>query len=215
LALAPQDDGRTSDRHDEVAGRPSNHRARTRAFEVAVIGHLRTVKDPLRAAWAARLMPPESRLRIIHVGGAESPRWAAAARAEMRKNPRYVWRCEVSGAEARKLLGRVQALVLSSISEGGANVISEAVAAGVPVLASRIDGSVGLLGRDYPGYFAPGSTEGLARLLRRVEMDPAFLIKLRRAIGRLRRDFAPARERRAWWALLRELTSETPAMTRS
>jgi glycosyltransferase involved in cell wall biosynthesis len=184
-------------------------------FDVAVIGHLRRVKDPLRAAFAARLMPPQSRLRILHVGGAEGPRWAAAAQAEMRINPRYVWRGEVSGAAIRKLLGRVAAVVLSSLNEGGANVVSEAVAAGVPVIASRIDGSVGLLGRDYPGYFPPGNTKALARMLRRVETDRAFLIALRRAIRRLRHDFAPARERSAWRALLRELASETPAMTRS
>ena len=57
-------------------------------------------------------------------------------------------------------------MVLSSLSEGGANVISEAVAAGVPVLASRIDGSVGLLD-DYPGYFPVRDTAALARLLER------------------------------------------------
>ena len=60
-----------------------------------------------------------------------------------------------------RLFGRARAMVLSSLSEGGANVVSEAVAAGVPVLASRIDGSVGLLGRDYPGYFPVADTAAL------------------------------------------------------
>jgi glycosyltransferase involved in cell wall biosynthesis len=66
-------------------------------------------------------------------------------------------------------------MVLSSLSEGGANVMSEAVAARVPVLATRIDGSIGLLGRDYPAYFPVGDTEALARLLNRIETDAAFL----------------------------------------
>ena len=169
---------------------------------MAVIAHLRRVKDPLRAAKAARLLPAASRLRIVHVGGADTRQWAAKARAEMRRNPRYVWRGEVSGAEVRRVLGRVKALVLSSRSEGGANVISEAAAARVPVLASRIDGSLGLLGRDYPGYFPVGDTAALARLLDRIESDEAFLARLRRAIGRRAHLFRPARETAAWKALL-------------
>jgi putative glycosyltransferase (TIGR04348 family) len=177
----------------------------SRWFEVAVIAHLRKVKDPLRAAKAARLLPAASRLRIVHVGGADSPHWAARARAEMKGNPRYGWRGEVSGGEVRRLLGRARALVLSSSSEGGANVVSEAVAAGVPVLASRIDGSVGLLGRDYPGYFPVGDTAALARLLHRIETEPKFLARLRAAVARRRDLFAPAREIAAWKALLDEL----------
>jgi putative glycosyltransferase (TIGR04348 family) len=180
-------------------------RPSTRCFEVAVIAHLRKVKDPLRAAQAARLLPAASRLRIVHVGGAHDGQWAARARAEMKANPRYRWRGEVSGAEVRRLLGRARALVLSSRSEGGANVVSEAVAAGVPVLASHIDGSVGLLGRDYPGYFPVGDTGALARLLHRIETEPKFLARLRKAVARRRDLFRPQRELAAWKALLAEL----------
>jgi putative glycosyltransferase (TIGR04348 family) len=177
-----------------------------RFFEVAVIAHLRQVKDPLRAAKAARLLRAASRLRVVHVGGADSPQWAARAKAEMKNNPRYVWRGEVSGAEVRRLLARAGALVLSSRSEGGANVISEAAAAGVPVLASRIDGSVGLLGRDYPGYFPVGDTAALARLLHRIETEPGFLARLRAAVARRADLFTPEREIAAWKMLLDELT---------
>ena len=184
---------------------PRRSAASPRRFDVAVVAHLRNVKDPLRAASAARLLPAASRVRIVHVGGADGAQWAARAQAEMRRNPRYVWRGEVSGAHVRRLLGRVQALVLSSRSEGGANVISEAVVAGVPVLASRIDGSVGLLGRDYPGYFPVGDTAALARLLARIEAEPRFLARLRAAVARRRDLFSPERELAAWKALLDEL----------
>ena len=97
-------------------------------------------------------------------------------------------------------------MVLSSVSEGGANVISEAVVAGVPVLASRVDGNVGLLGTDYSGYFRVGDTQALARLLRRIETDRLFVAKLHRAIARRAPLFRPEREVAAWRQLLAELT---------
>jgi putative glycosyltransferase (TIGR04348 family) len=180
-------------------------RKSTRSFDVAVIGHLRHVKDPMRAALAARRLPASSRMRIVHYGAAENPRWAAAAKAEMARNPRYVWRGDRPRAEVGRLLGRARVMVLSSRSEGGANVISEAVAAKVPILASRIDGSVGLLGRDYPGYFPVGDTAALARLLHRVESDPPYLSRLQRAIAGRALLFRPAREKAAWKKLIQEL----------
>jgi putative glycosyltransferase (TIGR04348 family) len=175
------------------------------SFDVAVIGHLREVKDPFRPAAGARRLPPTSRLRVVHLGAAETPQWAAKAKTEMKANPRYLWRGDRPRAEVRRLLGRARAMVLSSVSEGGANVISEAVAAGVPVLASRIDGSVGLLGRDYPGYFRLGDTAALARLLHRIEARPEFLARLRRAIARRAHLFRPAREKAAWKKLIAEV----------
>jgi len=182
----------------------------TESCDVAVIGHLRQVKDPFRAAEAARRLPASSRVRIVHLGAAETPEWAAAAKAEMAANPRYVWRGDRPRADVRRLLGRARALVLSSLSEGGANAISEAVAASVPVLATRIDGSVGLLGRDYPGYFPVGDTEALAKLLDRIECDPAFLKRLTRAIARRAPLFRPAREKTNWKKLIDE-TLRKPA----
>jgi putative glycosyltransferase (TIGR04348 family) len=186
---------------------PLRHAARSkRGFDVAVIGHLREVKDPFRAAEAVRRLPAGSRIRIVHLGAAETPQWAAMAKAEMKTNPRYLWRGDRPRTQVRRLLGRARAVVLSSLSEGGANVISEAVAAGVPVLASRIDGSVGLLGRDYPGYFPVGDTAALAHLLQRIETNPQFFARLRRAVARRAHLFRPTREKAAWKALIGEIT---------
>jgi putative glycosyltransferase (TIGR04348 family) len=177
-----------------------------RHVEIAVIGHLRDVKDPLRAAAAARLLPETSRIRIVHIGRPYAAEWEAKARAEMVVNPRYVWRDDVPRAGVQNLLRRSHAMVLSSFSEGGANVISEAVVCGVPILASRMDGNVGLLGTDYPGYFAVGDTQALARLMGRIETDRGFVAKLRRAIARRAPLFRPERETAAWRRLLAELS---------
>jgi glycosyltransferase involved in cell wall biosynthesis len=94
---------------------------------------------------------------------------------------------------------------LSSRLEGGANVIGEAVVAGVPILASRIPGSTGLLGADYPGFYETGNTRELADLITRAETDTEFYSRLRNWCVKLRPLFDPAREERAWRCLLNEL----------
>lgn len=176
-----------------------------RWFVVCVIGHLRPVKDPLRVALAARHLPPQSRIRVLQAGTAMTAALAARARAEMQRNPRYRWLGELPGWRVRRLLARAHLLVLPSRMEGGANVLSEAIAAAVPVLASRIDGNVGLLGPRYPGYFPAGDTHRLARLLWRAENDRQFRARLTQAVRRLRPLVSPARERAAWTRLLAEL----------
>ena len=174
-------------------------------FEVCVSGHLRPVKDPFRAAEACRLLPSSSRIRITHLGAALEPAMEERARAELVANPRYQWLGGVPRTEALKILWRSRLLVLSSCMEGGANVVCEALAGGVPVIASRIGGSIGLLGEDYPGYFAVGDTSGLAALLERAETEAPFYAALREHCAGRRDLVAPEREREAWRALLREL----------
>jgi putative glycosyltransferase (TIGR04348 family) len=175
------------------------------AFEVCVMGHLRPVKDPFRTALAARRLPPASRLRVLHAGAALDEEMEAMARAEAAANPRYRWLGELPRGKALRLLARCRLLVLTSQLEGGANVVSEALAASVPVISSRIAGSVGLLGEDYPGYFPVGDDAALAGLLWRAETDAAFYRTLRACCARRRRLVDPARERRSWEKLLREL----------
>ena len=181
---------------------------RRRVFDVCVIGHLRAVKDPFRGALAARLLPQESRILVTQVGRALSEAMRRRAERESEHNPRYQWRGGVSHAQARRILGRSRLLLVTSRLEGGANVVSEALAAGVPVLSSRISGSIGLLGEDYPGYFAVGATRELADLLWRCESDPAFYRDLRRRCRKLARLVHPARELQAWQELLKDVADE-------
>jgi len=149
----------------QSAPRITPHQPLRHCFEVVVSGHLREEKDPFRTAAALAHLPRDSRIRVTHIGGAMSPEMARAAGAWAGREPRYRWLGELAGADALRLLARSRLLVLSSLLEGGANVVSEAIAASRPVLSSRIDGSIGLLGTDYPGYFPPGDTQALADLL--------------------------------------------------
>jgi putative glycosyltransferase (TIGR04348 family) len=178
---------------------------RARTFDVALVAHLRPEKDPLRAPLAARRLAADSRVRVVHAGRALSAELRRDALAEQRTNPRYRWLGELSPGRTRRWIARSRLLVLTSVMEGGANVLGEAIVAGTPVLASRIPATVAALGADYPGYFAVGDTAALARLLARAERDRAFLRQLARATRARRGLFSPARERAAWRSLLAEL----------
>ena len=96
-------------------------------------------------------------------------------------------------------------MVISSRMEGGANVVTEALAAGVPVIASRIPGNVGMLGKNYAGYYPPGDERALARLLWRAESDPEFYRKLKRLCAARRCLVSRKREKQALKQLLAEL----------
>jgi putative glycosyltransferase (TIGR04348 family) len=180
-------------------------------FAVCVLAHLRAVKDPLRAAHAARLLPPTSRVVVRHAGRALDPALADEARAEMAANRRYRWLGELPREGALALLAGSRLLVVSSLLEGGANVVSEAIAAGVPVLASRIPGSVGLLGESYPGYFPVGDGDALAVLLHRAETDAPWLADLQARCRALQPLVDPAREQQSWCELLAELAPRAAA----
>lgn len=175
-----------------------------RYFEVCVIGHLRPVKDPFRAALAVRNLPPESRIRVLHLGNALDQTMGNMARMEMQINPRYRWLGEKPRWQTRRLLARAQLLVHSSIMEGGANVVAEAVVCGVPVLASRISGTIGQLGEDYPGYFPVQDGRTLRNLLLKAENDPQFLKLLKEWIDKLKPNFSPEKEIQAWAHFMKE-----------
>lgn len=180
----------------------------TGVFRAAVLAHLRPVKDPLLPARAAALLPAGSRVRVELAGRAMSPELAAAARAA--EGPRFAWRGELRRQAALELLAGSHVCIVPSLAEGGANVVSEAIAAGTPVLASAIPGNLGLLGTDWPGTFPSGDAAALARLLQRAADDAPFHAGLRRRTLALRPLVDPERERRALAALLAECGLEPP-----
>jgi putative glycosyltransferase (TIGR04348 family) len=178
---------------------------RRRTFRVCVLAHLREVKDPFRAALAVRALPADSRVEVVHAGSALSAAMARRARSEQARNPRWRWIGDVPRARALALLRDSDAMVLSSRLEGGSGALSEALALGVPVIASRVPGIVGVLGPRHPGLYRFGDTAALARLLRRAETEPAFLARLARAGASRAHLVDPRREVAAWRRLIAEL----------
>jgi putative glycosyltransferase (TIGR04348 family) len=192
----------------QSAPRPARSAPLPDVFEVACIAHLRAVKDPLLAAQAVRLLPQRSRVRVVHAGAALDEHLERAARNEMLRNPRWTWRGQLPRAEVLALLARARLCVQSSRNEGGANSLSEALAAGCPILATRIPGNVGVLGADHPGLVTPGDPAAMALALDRAEEDPRYLALLREHSERLAPLFAPERECTAWRELLAELACD-------
>jgi putative glycosyltransferase (TIGR04348 family) len=174
-------------------------------FRIAVVGHLREEKDPFRAPAAlASLAQSQREIEIVHVGGALDPGMEAEAKNWMRREPRYRWLGSLPHARALSWLARSHLLVHSSVMEGGANVIAEAARLGTPVLASRVSGNVGMLGKSYPGYFALYDHAALASLIQRAILDARFYKQLILETKKRRSLFAPAEERRALLGVVRQ-----------
>ena len=176
-------------------------------FLVSVIGHLREEKDPFRTALALTQVPADTKLRVVHLGGAMSGQYEAEARALMQGEPRYRWLGELDHAGTMRWLARSHVMVISSVMEGGAHVVSEAIGIGVPVIASNIPGNIGLLGEDYPGYYPVGETQALAALMLRAQSDPAWLRLLEEAVRKQQDLVTPLAERRALQAVIAGLAA--------
>lgn len=177
-----------------------------RVMEVAVVAHLRMVKDPFRVALASRQLPSSSKIRVVQIGKALSPAMEERATREMARNARYHWLGQLPRWKTLQRLRRSRLVVVSSRLEGAPNVASEALAADVPMLSSHISGMIGLLGEDYPGYFPVGDTDRLRQLLLQAEQDHDFYRQLQASCRRVQHLVTPRREKRLWKDLLTEIT---------
>ena len=193
---------------------PRAHRAKTtRHLRALMVGHLREEKDPQTYFEAARLLAPRTDILLDHIGGALDPALAEQATELMRTQPRYRWLGALPHAATRARIAAAHVLVHASRMEGGAHVVIEAIASGTPVLASRIDGNLGLLSRDYAGVFEPGDAAGLATLLQHARGDPAMLAGLRRSCLARAALFLPDRERQTLLACVAGLLSASTSVT--
>jgi putative glycosyltransferase (TIGR04348 family) len=162
-----------------------------------MVGHLRDEKDP-RTYWrAVQRLASRPDLRFDHIGDALDPGLGAQAASLASANPRFRWLGGLPHGRVRRHIQAAHVLVHASRMEGGAHVVIEAIRSGTPVLASRIDGNLGLLGTDYEGVFEPGDDAALAALLARARDDPAMLPRLTAQLITRSALFAPDAERAA------------------
>lgn len=182
--------------------KPSKHPDR---FLVSILGHLRPIKDPFRTAKAVRLLPEPSTIFVEQMGEALNDQMRCLAEQEAASNARYTWLGNLPHQKAMKRLASSNLMVLSSFHEGAPSVISEAIVNRIPIIASRIDATIGLLGSDYPGFFEAGHTESLAERLSKAENDASYLAALNQWTEPLLTHFTPRREKEAWQELLAQL----------
>ena len=167
----------------------------TRHLRALMVGHLRDEKDPQTYFDAARRLAGRSDILLDHIGAALDGPWAEKARAVEASCPHYRWLGPLSHGATLGRIRQAHVLVHPSRIEGGAHVVMEAVRSGTPVLASRIPGNVGMLGGDYPGYFAAGDAQALSALLERCRDDRSMLPGLQLMCAARSPLFDPARER--------------------
>ena len=125
-------------------------------------------------------------------------------------NARYRWIGERTHGQTKRLIARAKLLVVSSKIEGGASVISEALVSNTPVLATRISGNVGMLGKNFSGLFSEGNANQLRQLLHRSETEQSFYRQLKNECRTLSKKFRPAREKATWNRTLSQMFNPIP-----
>lgn len=186
----------------------------TRHLRALMVGHLRAEKDPATLMAAARLLSDHRDIAIDHIGAPLDAALGQAAEQTHRDCPQYRWLGSVPHGATRQRIQRAHVLVHTSVMEGGAHVVMEAVCSGTPVIASRIPGNIGMLGTDYRGYFPPGDAPTLAALLREARSSQhqpdGLLAHLTMQCARRAPLFSPAAERQGLLDLIATLRKNDP-----
>ena len=213
---------------------PRQHRAKTRVIfqstparqtlaktrrilRVLMVGHLRDEKFPQTLFAAAQQLRLEDGILIDHIGDPLDAILATQARQTAANCPHYRWLGGLNHEATRRRIQRAHLLVHASKMEGGAHVVMEAVRSGTPVLASRIDGNVGMLGEAYCGYFDVGDATQLVALLRKIRAEqnhpavansPSLMETLAKQCEKRAPLFAPETEKSALIGLVNQLLQD-------
>ena len=172
-----------------------------------VVGHLRAEKDPDIIFRLVESLPADTPIHILHIGAPIDEELAARAREISASSRHYLWAGPLAHGLTRAAIKRSHVLIHPSVLEGGANVIVEAISSGTPVIASRMSGNIGMLGKDYTGYFPVGDVEALRSQLVQCAGDANFLLRLNTACAARAKLFSPAAERSALVTLISALAN--------
>jgi putative glycosyltransferase (TIGR04348 family) len=182
-----------------------------RHLRAVMVGHLRSEKSPETLFAAARRLAAHSDILIDHIGAPLDDGLAREARETAARCPHYRWLGALPHEATRRRIQAAHVLVHASQMEGGAHAVMEAVQSGTPVLASRIDGNIGMLGEPYGGYFDHGDDAALTDLLLACRAGQtgnartSLLAQLARQCERRAPLFEPRREQAAVVRLVHEL----------
>jgi putative glycosyltransferase (TIGR04348 family) len=167
----------------------------SKKLRALMVGHLRSEKSPETYFKAAKLLAKHKDIVLDHIGAPLDAELGKQARQLALEAPTYRYLGEQTHEQTRARIARAHVLVHPSRMEGGAHVVMEAVMSGTPVLASRIDGNVGMLGAGYDGYFPVGDAQTLANMLERCKNEPHFLDHLNKQCAMRAPLFEPLAEK--------------------
>jgi len=103
-------------------------------------------------------------------------------------------------------LRALDVFVLPSLTEGCPNILMEAMASGVPSIATRTGAVEDLIEDHVSGLVVPwGDSHALAAALREIMDNPGLAQALGSAASARMTEFSPARERNAWESIYRGL----------
>jgi sugar transferase (PEP-CTERM/EpsH1 system associated) len=144
---------------------------------IGSVGRLEAVKDQMTLVRAfsdlCRRYPRDSRLRLILVGDGSLRHRIEALVAQENLQDR-VW---LAGArdDIPQLLRALDVFVLPSLAEGISNTILEAMACGLPVVATRVGGNDELVQEGRTGFLVPPADPGtMADALQNYIDNPAL-----------------------------------------
>jgi sugar transferase (PEP-CTERM/EpsH1 system associated) len=147
------------------------------SFVVGAVGRLVAIKDHQTLLKAAALLSASGiDVRVLLVGSGPE-----RERLHGRATDALEGRVCFAGDSSRvpEMLNAMDVFVLPSLGEGMSNTLLEAMACGLPVLATNVGGNPEIIENDVSGcLFTPGDAEWLASKLKLLARDPALIHQL-------------------------------------
>ncbi len=127
---------------------------------------------------ALPLLPEEVKLQIIGVGHLETSLKAQVVRLNLEKRAQFLGFKSLD--EIPAYLHKAQIFVRPALSEGFGNSFIEAMAAGLPVIATAVGGIVDFVEDSVTGFFCePENPQSVAETVRRILGNPDLVEKVR------------------------------------
>ncbi len=158
----------------------------SKSFVVGTVGWLLPIKGPLHLLKAMSYVwesHPETTLIFVGKGDLEKGLKVEARRLGVSEKVLFLgWRDDIP-----EIMQVLDVFVLASLNEGMGRVLVEAMAAGKPVVASRVGGILDLVNEGQNGFLAePGDEKGLAIAIKKLLEDK----KMRDEMGKKGREMA-------------------------